>query len=101
MFRLASFDLSGRRILILENEDDIAARMAEEIAASGGLVVGPVQTVESALALIRGHGRVDCVMLDVRLACETALPVVSAFRELSVETVFVTGFDDWFLAHDS
>jgi len=101
MFRLASFDLSSRRILVVENEDAIAAMMAEEIRLSGGLAFGPLENVDQAIDWIRQEPRVDCVMLDVRHIAESDVPIISLFGGHGVEVVFVTGFDDWYLAWDS
>ena len=100
MFRLASFDLAGRRILVVEDDDIASALMVREIAQSGGVVMGPVADVEAALALIGTGAGIDCAMLDVRLLAETALPVIRIFQDIGVELVFVTSFDDWFASDD-
>jgi DNA-binding NtrC family response regulator len=98
MFRLASFDLSSRRILVVESEDAIAEMMAEEIRQSGGFPLGRIDDVVMALGWIGNGSQVDCVMLDVRQVVDTDVPIVSAFGKQGVEVVFVTGFDDWYLA---
>lgn len=101
MFRLASFDLAGRRILVVEEEDSVAQKMAEEIVQAGGISLGPVTSVTAALDLIPTMSRVDCAMLDVRHIAETELPIITVFRQLAVEVVFVTGFDDWYTSYEN
>lgn len=94
MFRLSSLELTGRRILIVEPEDGMAERMASEIQQCGGIAVGQVHDVESALALVTTQADVDCAMLDIHLLAGAA--VMSALSERRVDLVFVSGHDEWF-----
>jgi CheY-like chemotaxis protein len=96
MFRLSSLELTGRRILIVEPEEGMAERMACEIQQCGGVTVGQVHDVESALSLVAAQADVDCAMLDIHLLAGAAAPVMSALSEHRIDLVFVSGHDDWF-----
>ena len=85
--------LSGRRILLVEDEYLIVEAMEMWLSQAGAVVVGPVPSVERALALIEseGHG-LDGAVLDVNLGQgETAYPIADRLNALGVPYLFATG----------
>lgn len=100
MLKMASIDLFGRRAVIVDSEADAIARMAEDLADSGGHLVKTFASVEAALGFCRSSRSADCVILDVAQATTPSRPLTEVFAELGVAVVFVTGFDDWFLEED-
>ena len=70
--------LSGRRILIVEDEAIVSLMLEDLLTESGCIVIGPVGTTQSALRLIE-HEPIDCAVLDVKLADGMSVPVAEAF----------------------
>ncbi|MCR0983096.1 response regulator [Roseomonas populi] len=85
--------LAGRRILLVEDEYLIAETMEEWLGRAGADVIGPVPSVEQALALIEMEaGALDGAVLDVNLGRgKTAYPIADRLIELGVPYLFATG----------
>lgn len=94
MLRLASISLSGRRVLTIEADYDVAAVMAGEIDRCGGILIGGVRGVSAALALLNSGLSIDCAMIAT--SHEGDIAALEQLRLHQVEIVFVTGYDDWF-----
>jgi hypothetical protein len=71
----------------------IADEMRHGFAKTGAEVLGPVNGVGEALALIGKAGRIDGAVLDIKLHDEVVYPVADALRERGVPFVFATGYD--------
>jgi CheY-like chemotaxis protein len=84
--------LSGRRVLVVEDELLIAHDLAQSIAGRGAEIIGPVGTVADALELIASSGRLDGAVLDLNLGGEMAFPVAEALDARQVPFVFATGY---------
>jgi DNA-binding response OmpR family regulator len=83
--------LTGRRILVVEDEYLIAVEVKRWLQAAGAVVLGPVPSVHQALDLIEDDG-VDAAVLDVNLGDgDTAYPVADKLGSLSVPYLFATG----------
>jgi CheY-like chemotaxis protein len=85
--------LTGRRILVVEDDFMIAKLIASVFEADGAEIVGPVGTVQDALALTAGEERIDGAVLDVNLRGESVYPVADVLRSKGVPIVFTTGYD--------
>jgi DNA-binding response OmpR family regulator len=83
--------LAGKRILIVEDEQMIADRFADEINAEGAEVIGPVASVNAALDVIGSTG-LDAATLDIKLMGEKAFPVADALTARNIPFVFLTGY---------
>lgn len=70
-------DLSGARILVVEDEPFIAFDLKMAIEDSGACAIGPAATVAEALDLI-AHEMPDGAILDVNLPDGTIGPVLDA-----------------------
>lgn len=88
-----SAQLSGRRILLVEDEYVLAEIIEEWLCQAGAEVVGPVPNVEQALKLIDTEvGGLDGAVLDMNLGRgETVYPVADRLNELGVPYLFATG----------
>jgi CheY-like chemotaxis protein len=86
--------LTGRTILVAEDETIVAAEIAFAFEDAGARVVGPVATVEAALRLIEGGAVIDCAVIDLNLKGEMAFPIADALRQRGVRFVFSTGYHD-------
>ncbi len=97
MFTTSSIQLSGRRILVVEDDYFAAQEMSEAVVNAGGSVVGPVASVEEALELVARTEPVDAAILDINLGGSKVFPVAQALRDQGIAIVFVTGYDDWII----
>jgi CheY-like chemotaxis protein len=84
--------LSGRRLLVVEDEYIIAADLVRELRRVGAEVVGPVRSVGDALSLIEAGEPIDGAVLDINLGGERVYPVADALEAQGVPYVFATGY---------
>ncbi len=90
---MAAGDLSGKCVLLAEDEALIAMLFATELGGRGAEVIGAASVVE-ALALIEEHGdRIDVALLDGNLAGEWVFPVAEGLSARGIPFVFLTGYD--------
>ncbi len=85
--------LSGRRILLVEDEYFIVDDMVRIFEESGAEVIGPAASVESALGILQSTPRIDGAVLDLNLRGEMSFPVADALAARGVPFVFATGYD--------
>ncbi len=83
--------LAGRRILIVEDEFLVALDMERLVGEGGGRVVGPVTTLEEALAKARDEP-LDGAILDVNIGGRKITPVARVLRERGVPFILSTGY---------
>jgi len=87
----ADAPLSGRRVLVVEDEYLIASEVKRWLQAAGSEVLGPVPSVDRALDLI-AEGHPDVAVLDVNLgAGDDAYPIADRLGALGVPYLFATG----------
>ncbi|HET8613155.1 MAG TPA: response regulator [Sphingomonas sp.] len=85
--------LSGKVILVAEDEYMVAEDVRGALVQAGAYVVGPTANVTDALALIDGSPRIDAALLDVNLGGELVFPVADRLMAAAVPFVFTTGYD--------
>ena len=78
--------LTGKTILIVEDEVLVAMDLADTVAAAGGAVAGPFETVAAAQALIEAV-TIDGAVCDARLADRDVTPLALALVEQGVPLV--------------
>lgn len=81
------------RVLIVEDDAIQAVALGLTFEDAGYEVVGPVNTVERALALIDERAP-SLAALDIRLRDATTAPVAQAIRDRGGRIVFVTAHGD-------
>ncbi|MBV8912128.1 MAG: response regulator [Acetobacteraceae bacterium] len=85
--------LRGRRLLVVEDEYAIATELVCWLEDEGVEVVGPVGTVDEALALVaREAQHLHGAMLDINLHDQLVYPVADALSDVGVPFVFTTGY---------
>lgn len=84
--------VSGRRVLVVEDEVMVAWLLEDLLADLGYAIVGPAARVNQALAMIETEP-IDVAVLDVNLNGEMSYPVADALAARGVPFVFVTGYD--------
>ena len=82
--------LTGKTVLILEDEPIVAMCLEDMLLETGAQVVVSA-SVAQALAAI-GQASPDCAVLDVNLHGEKSYPVAARLDELGVPFVFATGY---------
>ncbi|MDA9410683.1 MULTISPECIES: response regulator [unclassified Bradyrhizobium] len=85
--------LSGRRVLVVEDEYYLADDIGRALRSAGADVAGPVGEVEDALRILHDGSIVDGAVLDVNLRSETVYPIAQELRTRQVPFVFTTGYD--------
>lgn len=85
--------LKGRHILVVEDEYFIADDLRRAFAACGAEVVGPVGTLDEAIAVLDKGERVDAAVLDINLRGKRAYPIADRLLEAQVPFIFLTGYD--------
>jgi CheY-like chemotaxis protein len=88
-----SLGVSGRRLLIVEDEYLIAWDLASWLESKGAEVIGPVPSVVDALAVLKVEPLPDAAVLDINLGDEQVFPVADALRAAHVPFVFLSGYD--------
>ena len=84
-------DLSGKRVLVLEDEALIALTLVEVLRELGCTIVGPANSTAAALDRL-AQGTPDLAILDVNLAGASSAPVAQALKALGVPFVYCTGY---------
>lgn len=87
--------LTGKRILIVEDEFYIASNLRRSLHNLGAMVIGPAPDLATALPL--AEDALDAAVLDVNLDYERSFPVVDRLRERGVPFMLLTGYDAWAL----
>ncbi|HVW92490.1 MAG TPA: response regulator [Devosia sp.] len=83
--------LSGRRVLIVEDEYFIAEELSTAVRALGATIVGPTASLQRALELLGGP--VDLAILDINLNGESSFAIAAALSARGVPFLFATGYD--------
>jgi DNA-binding response OmpR family regulator len=83
--------LSGKRVLVVEDDAILAMNLADELIAEGATVIGPAASVADALDVI-ASSEVDGAIVDINLGGKAAFPVADALADRHVPFVFATGY---------
>jgi len=85
--------LDGVRVLVVEDDFDVAEALRLVLATAGAEVIGPVSTVEAACELAKAQP-LDAAVLDIALSPGTSAPVARTLLYRGCPFVFVTGFSN-------
>lgn len=84
--------LSGRRVLVVEDEVMVSWVLEDMLADFGCAVVGPAARLNEALAMVEAEA-FDAALLDVNLNGEQSFPVADALAARGVPFIFSTGYN--------
>ncbi len=84
--------LSGRRVLVVEDEFFVADDLVQALTRLGAEVLGPVPTRDEALDLLAAAEPIDLAVLDINLEDEAVYPVADLLSEQGVPFLFATGY---------
>jgi CheY-like chemotaxis protein len=93
MSERAGADLTGRRVLVVEDEYFIADDLAQTLSRLGAQVVGPIRDRDEALRLVAEGKPIDWAVLDINLRGEMVYPLADALRQRGIPFLFATGYD--------
>jgi len=84
-------DLSGRSVLLVEDEMILAAEIEHSLEEAGAQVIGPVGRLGDALAIVTtSDERFDAAILDVDLHGQDVFPVADVLRDRGIPFLFHT-----------
>jgi PAS domain S-box-containing protein len=83
--------LTGKRVLLVEDEALLSMVLVDYLTEAGCVVVGPAHTVDKAAALIN-EATFDAALLDVNLSGRTSQDLALALTQKGVPFAFVTGY---------
>jgi DNA-binding LytR/AlgR family response regulator len=92
--KLDAQPLAGYRVLLVEDNFNIARALARALQVHGAVIVGPVGTVKDAMARVAADEPIDGALLDINLRGEFAYKVADALQSKGVRVVFLTGYDE-------
>jgi len=84
--------LDTRTILVVEDDFTIASNLTKSLEKLGASIIGPANSVASAMALIESAAKLDAAVLDIHLGSEKVFPVAQALLARGVPFVFTTGY---------
>jgi CheY-like chemotaxis protein len=89
----AAEDLSGLRVLVVEDEMMVSMLIEDMLDDLGCRVVGPAARLDEAMALVES-AELDCAVLDVNLAGQPIFPLADLLRKKGAPFAFATGYGD-------
>jgi|HubBroStandDraft_6_1064221.scaffolds.fasta_scaffold99445_2 DNA-binding response OmpR family regulator len=92
----ARTELSGQRVLVVEDEFLIVSYLEDALREVGAQIVGPATTLQEAL-LLANTKRLDCAVLDINLNGDMVFPVADELDKRGVPFVFLTGYTAEFM----
>lgn len=86
-------DLSGVRVLVVEDSLLVAESITDLLEFAGATIIGPFGRLAPALAAAERE-KLDGALLDVNLAGESAGPIAAALQDRDIPFIFLTGYSD-------
>ena len=83
--------LSGKRVLVLEDEAFIAAMVEDMLIDLGAIVIGPAGSIDRGLSLASNEN-IDAALLDVNIRSARVDPVAAVLKSRGIPVVFATGY---------
>ena len=88
----AEGDLTGRRVMVVEDDYYLAIDVARAMLGAGAEVAGPCPTEAAARAEL-AQQRPDAVVLDINLGAGATFKLAEVLKDGGIPFVFVTGYD--------
>ena len=86
-------NLTGQRVLVVEDEWIIADDLAQALRDYKAEVVGPAPTLSSALSLLAAEPGLTGAVIDVNLRGAMAYPLADELQRRGVPVVLATGYE--------
>ena len=85
--------LTGRRVLVIEDEYFLADDIVRALTALGARIVGPYGDLDEATEVVERDIAIDAAIVDINLRSKMAFPLARVLRSRKVPLVFTTGYD--------
>lgn len=85
--------LTGKNVLIVEDDFLQAADLTAMLADAGAIAIGPVGSVPEARNLIVRSARIDAAVLDVKVGDTMIYSIVDMLKDRRVAILLATGYD--------
>jgi CheY-like chemotaxis protein len=85
--------LSGRRVLVVEDEYFLADEIVQALATFGAGIVGPFGELQEATQIVDDNVAIDAAIIDINLRSEMVFPLARTLRARKIPFVFTTGYD--------
>jgi len=85
------FMVTGKRVMVVEDEALVAMVVSEYLTEMGFTVVGPFSRLDLAMAALK-NSDVNAAVLDINLGGEMVYPLADVLLGTGVPFVFVTGY---------
>ncbi|CAO4154081.1 Blue-light-activated histidine kinase [Methylorubrum thiocyanatum] len=92
-------DLSGHRILVVEDDYYLATDTARALQGAGAEVIGPCPSEEAARDALE-EGAPAAALVDINLGSGPSFALAALLRERGVPFVFITGYDEGVIPPD-
>ncbi|MDV2984364.1 UNVERIFIED_CONTAM: PAS domain-containing protein [Methylobacteriaceae bacterium AG10] len=92
-------DLSGHRVLVVEDDYYLATDTARALLSAGAEVIGPCPTEEAARDALE-DGAPEAALVDINLGSGPSFTLAALLRERGVPFVFITGYDEGVIPPD-
>lgn len=89
----SSVDLTGLKVLVVEDEMLVSMLVEDMLSDLGCMVVGPAAEIDEAMNLVKSAD-IDMALLDVNLAGKPIFPVADALKERGVPFAFASGYGE-------
>lgn len=86
--------LSGRRVMVVEDESLVAMLLETILGDMGCAVVGPVSNIGDGLRAVASETALDAALLDVNVAGQEVFPIAEALKARGIPFVFSTGYGE-------
>ena len=91
--------LAGLSVLIVEDEPLLAFELFDELERLNAFPMGPIASVDAALAAIDSGQQIDAAIINVFLRGAVSFPVADALVARGIPFLFVTGDDAFVRQH--
>ena len=85
--------LSGRRVLVIEDEYFLADDLVRALSTLGARIVGPFGDLDEATDIVDRDIAIDAAIVDVNLRSQMVFPLARLLRTRNIPFVFTTGYD--------
>jgi CheY-like chemotaxis protein len=85
--------LTGRRVLVIEDEYFLADDIVQALMGLGAGIVGPYADLDEAIDVVDRDIAIDAAIVDINLRDQMAFPLVRVLRSRKVPFVFTSGYD--------
>ncbi|WP_332678125.1 response regulator [Brevundimonas sp.] len=86
--------LTGRRVLVVEDESLVAMLLETILEDMGCTPVGPAANIDDGMAMATDGEHLDAALLDVNVAGRQVFPVAQALKDRGIPFVFSTGYGE-------